>query len=76
MDGLLTLAAPTVHMAVQVAEQGMVEHNVSILPFKPKNWMMCHHQPTVLEEATVLMEAYALAKAPARWSKELSMWTA
>lgn len=35
----------------------MVEHYMAILPFKPNTWVLCH-QPTTLEEATFLIEAY------------------
>lgn len=44
----------------EVVEVLMVEYYPLTLPFKPKNWMMCH-QPGTLEEA-VLMEAYALQR--------------
>lgn len=41
-----------------------MEHYISILPFKTKNWVMCHQLAT-LEEAVVLMEMYALVEAGA-----------
>lgn len=44
--------------ATQVAEAVLVEHYITMLPFKPKNGVMCH-QSASLEEAVVLMEAYA-----------------
>lgn len=49
--GLLWLH-PAVQMAVQVVETILVEHYIPILPFKRKNWLMCH-QPATLEEAVM-----------------------
>lgn len=40
----------------QIVEEVMVEYWTST--FKPMNWVLCH-QPATLEEAVVLMEAYA-----------------
>lgn len=40
----------------------LVERYVAILPFKPRNWVLCHQLAT-LEEAVTLMEAYASAEA-------------
>lgn len=42
----------------------MVEHYIDILPFKSPQRVMCH-QPATLEEAVVLMEAYASVAARA-----------
>lgn len=58
---LLRSAVKTVS---EMAEVVMLEHYSSILPFKPKNWMMCH-QPSTLEEAMVLIEAHTLTEAGA-----------
>lgn len=55
---------PTVHKAMQVVEAMLLEHYIAILPFKPKTWVMCH-QPETLEEAVVLIEAYASTEAGA-----------
>lgn len=47
--------------AQQIAEAIMVEQYTTILPFKLKNWVLCH-QPSTLKEAIILMEAYILAE--------------
>lgn len=69
------------HPAVQSAAQGLetvlVEHYISVLCFKPKNWDMCH-QPATLEEFIVLMEPYASAEAdvyviPNSWKRQTKM---
>lgn len=44
-------------LVAQMVEAVLVEHYIAILPFKPKNWVMCH-QPTTLDEAVAPMEAY------------------
>lgn len=62
-----------VQTASQVIEQEMVQHYMSVLPLKPKNWVMCH-QPTTLEEAMVLMEAYAGAYLiPMAWKTQTEL---
>lgn len=53
---------PAVQSAAQVVEAVLVEHDLSILPFKPPNWVVCH-QPATLKELVVLMEVYASAEA-------------
>lgn len=55
---------PAVQIATLVAEAVLVEHYISMHPFKPNNWVMCHQMAT-LEEVVVLMEAYSLAEAGA-----------
>lgn len=52
---------PVLQTAAHMSEEVLVEHNISILPFKLKNWVKCHQQDT-LEEVVILMEAYALAE--------------
>lgn len=52
----------------------MEEHYTAILPFKPKNWVLCH-QPSMLEDTIALMEAYAAVEAslyliPKAWQKK------
>lgn len=39
-----------------------VEHYVALLPYKSKHWVTCH-QPQMLEDVILLMEAYMLAEA-------------
>lgn len=53
------MASPTVQTTNQVVEAVLVEQYISVLLFKPKNWVMCP-QPATLEEAMMLMEAYVL----------------
>lgn len=55
---------PAVQTATQVEKEVLVEHYISVLPFKSKNWVMCH-QPTTLEVTVTLMEVYALVEAVA-----------
>lgn len=52
---------PTIQTVARVVETVLMDHCISILPFKPKNWIMCH-QPAKLEEVVVLMEVYASAE--------------
>lgn len=52
----------------------LVEHFTATLPFKPKNWVLCH-QPQSLEEAVMLMEAYGSAEVglyliPKSWKRK------
>lgn len=58
----------------QVIKAILVEHFTMILPFKRKNWVLCH-QPDTLEEVIMLMEAYASAEAavyliPRSWKRK------
>lgn len=62
--GWLHWLCPAIQTTPQVAEAIRVEHYISILPFKSKNWLM-RHQPSTMEEGVVLMEAYASVEASA-----------
>lgn len=53
---------PEARTKEQVVESVLIEHFMPILPFKPKNWVLCH-QPATLEEAIMLMEAYMSVEA-------------
>lgn len=53
---------PTEHTAEEVAEAVCVKHYVTLLPYKPKQWVTCH-QPQKLEDAVLLKEAYMSAEA-------------
>lgn len=53
---------PVGRTAEQTVKAVMVQHYKSILPFKPKNWALCH-QPATLEDTITLMEAYASMEA-------------
>lgn len=64
--GLHEVFCLAIQTAEQIVEAIVVEHYMSILLFKPKNWVLCH-QPATLEEAIVLMEAYTSAKAGDLW---------
>lgn len=54
---------PAIQGTAQVVEAFLIEHYISILPLKLKNWVMCH-QPVMLEEPVVLAEtgAYLIIK--------------
>lgn len=54
----------------QIVEAVLVEHFTPILPFNPKSWLLCP-QPAKLEEAVIMMEAYACIDAGLHLSKEL-----
>lgn len=61
-------------MAEQTVKAVMVETFPSILLFIPNNWVLCH-QPSTLEGAIVVMEAYASAEEglyliPKAWRNE------
>lgn len=45
---------PDAQSKEQIVEAVLVEHFTAILPFKPKNWVLCH-QPNTSEEAIMLM---------------------
>lgn len=38
------------------------EHYVALLPYKPKWWITCH-QPQILDDAILFMEAYMSSEA-------------
>lgn len=50
------------------------KHYTMLLPFKPKNWVLCNH-PTTLEDVITLMEAYTSVEVgmyliPWAWKKK------
>lgn len=47
---------PSERTAEEVAQDVCMEHYVTLLPYKPKRWVTCH-QPQILEDALLLMEA-------------------
>lgn len=53
---------PLTQTKEQIVEALMIEHYTTLLPFKPKNWVLCHN-PSTLEKMIALMEAYASVKA-------------
>lgn len=58
----------------QIVEDIIVEHYTALLPFKPPNCVLCNN-PATLEDAIVLMEAYASTEAgvyliPKGWKKK------
>ncbi|XP_042329940.1 uncharacterized protein LOC121934032 [Sceloporus undulatus] len=52
---------PAVRSATEVAEQIMIEQYVMALPSSARNWVRCH-RPQALDEAMLLMEAFATAE--------------
>lgn len=52
---------PEAQTKERIVESALVEHYVAILPFKQKNWVLCH-QPATLEEGVTLMEVNASAE--------------
>lgn len=53
---------PNTQTKEQTVVSVLAEHYIAILPFKPKNWVLCN-EPAILEEAVTLIEAYASAEA-------------
>lgn len=60
-EGLLWLC-PNSQSREQIVEAVLVEYYVTILPFKPNSWVLCHKLAN-LEEAIGLMEAYSSVEA-------------
>lgn len=48
-------------LVIQTASKWQKQHYISILPFNPPNWEMCHQSGT-LKDVVVLLEAYAFGE--------------